>query len=95
MKTGAGRDVRSPFNTDPAAAAGAGQRNVDRVQDQAGRPSGADGKMIVAGSDWTGKEFEIDAAEVGPAKLCLSDGRRRLHAFQVLRLQSRFGTARP
>jgi hypothetical protein len=67
------------------------QRQIQRVQHQAGRPGGADGEAVVTRLDLAGFEDEFTRLEFVAADAGVADRRRGAHRHQMLRLQPRLG----
>ena len=57
-----------------------GQRQIDRVQHQAGGAGGADREIVLAWTHFAGFEYQVAAAQRSTAGFRLPDGGGGLHA---------------
>ncbi len=93
-KQGAVRTWVPPISVDLARLlAGEGERQIERVQHQAGGPGGADVEAVRSGGNRPRLENQIGAAAGGAARLGLCRRWRRRDAHQVLRLQPGLSSA--
>jgi hypothetical protein len=89
VKARAQGDVRSTLDGEPCLVAGQSQRQVDRLQHEAGGTGRADRKPIVPGADLSRMKFQGSARHLCAVHLGAADLGRSRYAAQMLRPQAR------